>query len=373
MKSNNYVKLFLGLACVSVLLVTSCKKDLPAGTYAPASSAQDKETLKEASSSLGDAAGEIIASPGAGAVASFGTSVSKLSLGKKDGFLRTQLTNRFMAVFSASKRVATTRSTTNKTNATGTTTSPDASFPSVSLDYDSHTGTYTYDPTGGDDGKGGFNYSKGGSKIIVNFPGDSAKPYNNNATLTISNFQEVQVADSLFLPSSVNADIKVDGQPMARLTYSASYDPSGLPTELSLVLWVKPFTLTILLNNQASVSKGSLALVEDGKSDPIIAFGATVTFDSPARNSVNSVTEAYIQVKRLRIEGDVNVAALGDAPTGAQLTDNVNISVIVDGSKVGKLVFDDVDKAAYIEFNDGTRDPISTYVDAITAFGSDQK
>lgn len=368
MKSKNYFNLFLGLACASVLMMSSCSKETPTGAYAPASSAQDKETLKEASNALGDAAGEIVASPGVGAVASFSSVIPK-GTGKTDGFLRTQIMNRLISLGKISKGPFVKKGASNKTASE----EPEAGLGQVSFDFDGNTGTYNYDPTGGDEGNGGFSYSKGGTKIVINFPADTANKNNNNGTLTISSFSEVKLADSLFMPTSMLADLKVNGNVMARLTFSASYSSNGLPEELSFVLWVKPFTLAINLSNQSTTSKGSLSLIEDGKSQPIIAFGATVEFTNSSKESVSSVTDAYFQVKGLRIAGNVNVAAIGEDATEQQLNDNVDIAISVDGSEVGELVFvKSSSTEAYIKFSDGSKEPAETYLDMITAMGEEE-
>ncbi len=147
---------------------------------------------------------------------------------------------------------------------------------------------------------------------------------------------------------------------MARLDFASSYDSKGLPVDLTFLLWVKPLSLAINLSNQSTTSKGSLSLIEDGKSEAIIAFGATVEFSDPSRNQVNSVNNAYAEVKGLRVAGDANIAALGDSPTAAQLNDNINATISYQGSEMGKIQWND-SKKVVVKFSDGSEEPIDTY------------
>jgi len=351
MKSKNYIKLFLSLSCASVLLVTSCRKEPAEGGYAVKSSAQEKETLQDASKSIGDAASDIASSPGVGAVASFASLTKTTS--KKASFIREQVYNRMMNIVNASKNVASKKSS-YKTASDGTT--EEASFPEASLNFDEVTGTYTWDEDADD-----FVFSKGSGKIVMYFPADTANRNNNNGVLTISNYNEVQVADSIFRPTSLSADLKVDNNELARLSFSASWDPQGLPLTLDLLVYLKPLTLTVNLSNSGAVATGSLSLVKEGDNLPIIAFGARVEFTDPSRQELSSVTDAYFQVKSIRVEG--GITNLNSIVDGEGAEDNMDIRILVDGAQVGKLIVENDE--LMVKFSDGTTEPASNYFDSM--------
>jgi hypothetical protein len=359
MKSN-FTNL-LSLAALScAVFVVSCQKEV-SGPTTPASSAQDKTNLTSASSALGEAGADVLKTPGATAMVSAASVSKKKGPFSKDGQdITTEVMGRIISIYNYGRKGITNNSSYAK--APGMTTP---------INFSSICGTYTYRASDSSWAK-----SLGGSSVIINYPANqSASNSNNNAVLTITHYTEINVASDTshdYLPTALNSNLTVDGNRVASLDFTASYNSDGIPTTLMLLLNVNPYSLAINFANQGSTMTGNVNFAKSGVTQ--IGFGASLNFADASQKKVSTVKSAYLQLMDVKLNGDIDAGALDNVPSNASMDQkiaadnaNINIAVSYKGGQIGKIEFgkDSAGTAtkpvAYIRFNDGSLDKLDKY------------
>ncbi len=202
------------------------------------------------------------------------------------------------------------------------------SDPLVFTDY---VGTYTWNPVN----QGWMIVQNDPSdKVIFKFPLDGPQGTNNNVTLTLSDYQEVEITetneyftDVYYEPTLISADLSVDGTKYLELNFSASWDLStGEPTNFDASLFVKPYTLSLTMGQESNAFQVEF-IMKEGDSR-ICSVGMDVTA-SGSDILTPETFSGYVQYRQVKLEGDVNLAALEGLetqPTVDFLNSNVDLA-----------------------------------------------
>ncbi len=106
--------------------------------------------------------------------------------------------------------------------------------------------------------KGQFDSSGSAGVLIFEFPGKEGD-LTNTAVLTISNVNFYNIPDPVEfwpsediepeLPSSLNVDLKYNGNTVASFNFTAAYSTSGLPTNVNATLSVDEFSFVVTMTH----------------------------------------------------------------------------------------------------------------------------
>ena len=209
------------------------------------------------------------------------------------------------------------------------------------------------------------------------FPKDESSTV-NDARLIWSEFDvNLNTPDTLL--NSIRFDLYTLDQGnftnyVAYLDFSLEYNANQEPTNVTFELWLKPFTMTIEFDQQATQTSFDFTVIRDGNSTPRFSFGAELNYDD-INNIEDTITTGavYFQYGSLRIDLNADIASLIEAfddPNG-NLTPNEIVNILnqyvngtfkIDGSTVGTLqFFYDVENDGLlinIVFNDGSQVPL---------------
>ena len=220
------------------------------------------------------------------------------------------------------------------------------------------------------------------------FPKDEVSTV-NDARLTWSEF-EIEVADQDTLPKSIRFDLHIDNNfsnHVASLDFDITYNDNQEPSNVTFELWLKPFTMTIAFDQQATQTSFDFTVIRDGNTTPRFSFGAELNY-TDLTNIEDTITtgSTYFQYGELRIDLSADIATLItelEDPNGTMLPNDivniinqyVNGTFKLNGATVGTLqVFHTVLDGYSVEivFNDGTQVPLEDLLDRFfTAIGSE--
>jgi hypothetical protein len=209
---------------------------------------------------------------------------------------------------------------------------------------------------------------------------------NNNATLTLHNYNEVDIdmdGYTDYYPTKILADLYVDDTKYMEIDLTASWDENGDPASLDVTVFLKPFEFTgsiINENTSASIDFGI-----NYNDEELFSTGLSATFKTDSMNSPKTI-DGYLQYRAVKIDADVNVANIenifkeleageSEYTTEEEILDAVNeeidAKVAKDGAKiadieVGKVTNPDTNQQEWglvLVFNDGTVENAQGYFD----------
>jgi hypothetical protein len=206
--------------------------------------------------------------------------------------------------------------------------------------FDSIAGKYTYDFESGE-----FIESELADMVVIEFPGKETD-ITNTATITIDNFSVSEITNPLEewpegldpeLPASIDINLAYNDVSIAGIAFDADYQSDGLPTSVTVELYLDDFTFTTTAthNPYSSASwKNTLKFQEEILFETYIAANGNWSED----NIDNNITEeeytdewgtwtetsvhfeeiiknanAHVILMNLQVVGKVNIKALGDA------------------------------------------------------------
>jgi len=123
--------------------------------------------------------------------------------------------------------------------------------------WDMVVGTYTWN-SGVED----WDYTANADAIVFLFP-STVDGASNNATLTISNYMGVTIANPLDeeytgdLPASLNMSMEIDGTEVMSYTFAAEYNEDGVPSSLATDLSIETFVFSIDITNKDKEASAS--------------------------------------------------------------------------------------------------------------------
>ncbi len=231
------------------------------------------------------------------------------------------------------------------------------------LVFEDYVGTYTWNVT-----NQGWDITQNdpSDKIIFLFPLDGPQGTSNNSTLTIYDFLEVQITEtddygtySYWVPSSVQADLTVDGTKYLDINLSAAWNASsGEPENFSVSSYVNPYTLSLTLSQSGSTATAEVILSEGDTR--VCSVGGDLTFSSSALLDPLTLN-GYVQYRNVKLAGDMNIGAimaLETDPTTDFLNENLDLAFYnyPENSKFADVVFNTTNyqMGVNIAFTDGT-------------------
>ncbi len=175
---------------------------------------------------------------------------------------------------------------------------------------------------------------------------------------------------------------------VAYLDFSLEYNANQEPSNVTFELWLKPFTMAIEFNQQATQTTFDFTVVRDGNTTPRFSFGGELNY-ADLTNIEDTITtgSVYFQYGSLRVDLDADIASLIEEleDPNSTLTPNEVVNILnqyvsgtfkINGSTVGTLqFFYDVQNDGLlvnIVFNDGSQVPLEDLLERFfTAIGEE--
>jgi hypothetical protein len=203
---------------------------------------------------------------------------------------------------------------------------------SFSAAFDSIAGKYTYNFDTDE-----FEKTELADQVVIEFPGLESDN-TNTASITIDDFNVQQIADTTGdfwpsdldneLPSSVTVDLKYNSESIAGASFTASYATNGMPTRVSITLWVDAFSFTTTATHSpyASASlRNTVKYNEDIIFETYVAASGNWSEqnleDAELPDIINQAN-AHVIIMNLKVLGMVNVKGIFNGL--ASLQENVD-------------------------------------------------
>ncbi|MFP4525526.1 MAG: hypothetical protein ACLFNL_03990, partial [Bacteroidales bacterium] len=171
----------------------------------------------------------------------------------------------------------------------------------TSFDFDSRTGTYEWD----NDASQWSYEDNSQDEIIIVFPADSTNMGENNATLTIDNYEDQEIDDGDYVyyqPTAIEADLVIDGEEHVNLDMTAEWDDNnGDPLALNASVFLNPFTFTGDI--ETTSKSGSIDFAIDYDDTQIFSTGIDVDFKDDTKEEPTLI-DGYIQYRKMNIEAN---------------------------------------------------------------------
>ncbi len=220
--------------------------------------------------------------------------------------------------------------------------------------FEDHIGIYTYNFE-----FDSWDYTNGGIDYIqINFP--SAGAGENNAQLNIYDYQdeafetdEFGYLEVYYEPTALDANLLVNGNEVASVDFTASYNEEADPVTVNLALNLLPFTYALTFYDAGSNTSSVSASVSRGDR-VIMGAGVDVTYAGPLKLVVNEIS-GDVTILSVSVDATLDVAGLTSAQEGDDINDFYTAEVFVDGEKVGDIEIDIEEEKIYIVFLDGQR------------------
>lgn len=212
--------------------------------------------------------------------------------------------------------------------------------------------------------------------IVIKYPTEGEGSTNNDATITIYNFDEVAITNegyTDFYPTALEADLEIDGVKYIDIDFSASWNDNEEPEALSISVYLNPFTFSGTFSNTGTTASADFEI--DYEETLIFAAGVDATFESSNWDNPPVTIGGYIQLLNVKIIADANFANIEDIISGtteatefdeliAELNAEFDAYITVDGTRAAtiKLAWDDSwtepqPEMIVFEFTDGSTEP----------------
>ena len=244
--------------------------------------------------------------------------------------------------------------------------------------FDDLTGTYTWD------GYKTWTVQQDNppDAIVIEFPTDTTvENPENNATLTLSSYDEKMITDSSgneeYVPTDIGATLEVDGNKVAEISWELSIEQVNNETpvlnSLNASIYLKPFTYSIELTQSSLLATMSSDNVESN----ILAVDIDVTFMDNMED-VKKV-QGSVKIRNLQFKGWIkpyameNVDAEGITSTGDLVeyyNEQIDVSVFRadNGNKLADIKFvedtdsqDEMPMKLVFVFKNGDTEPVKGY------------
>jgi hypothetical protein len=207
--------------------------------------------------------------------------------------------------------------------------------------FDSIAGKYTYNFETEE-----FDRTDLADQVVFEFPGKETD-ITNTASLTIDNFKVVDITDPIAdwpegldpqLPASIKIDLKYNDESVAGMSFAASYQSNGMPTKVTVSVFVDDFSFTTaavhspyssaswtntlkfktdILFETYIAAKGNWSeenidnnTTEDTYTDD---WGDTWTETTVHFEEIVKNANAHLILMNLKVVGQVDIKGLGDA------------------------------------------------------------
>lgn len=191
-------------------------------------------------------------------------------------------------------------------------------FESFQQYYNDIIGVYAYNKA-----NDSWTYTKTGSKIVFQFPSTETGT-TNNAEYAVYDYKGTKITSDIGgddytgdYPTSLKADLTVDGTKKMEFSFSTSYDSKGTPTAITNSIKIDTYTFLFELTNTTTQASIDYTLTEG--SNVLFALGARGKGSFNAGDVIeegdDAVTDAsaYFQLMNIKFSGEIDAAALQTA------------------------------------------------------------
>ena len=184
------------------------------------------------------------------------------------------------------------------------------------FDFQAHTGTYTWQA----EGKWVVDTENPPDAIVIEFPTDTTDdPVENNATFTLSTYEETMVLDSAgnenYVPTQLQAMLEVDGDKVMEVNWDLAIeemeDGSKMVSSLDALITLKPFTYTLSLTQNSL----SASIAHEDIETTLMSMNLDVTFMGEDDIEDVKKVEGNVQVRNLNFKGWVKPYAMENVNT----------------------------------------------------------
>lgn len=246
------------------------------------------------------------------------------------------------------------------------------------FDFEAHTGTYTWQA----EGQWKVDTENPSDAIVIEFPTDTInEPIENNATLTLSAYEETMVVDSdgneNYVPTRMEAMLEIEGEKVMEVTWELALeemdDGSQMVSSLDATIYLKPFTYTHSLTQNSL----SASISKKGIESTLMSINLDVTF----MDNMEDVKklEGNVQARNLNFKGWVKPYAMenvniDEIQSVDDLIDYYNEQIDLalytydNGNKIADVQFvesdstkEDVPMELVFVFKDGSTRPVKEY------------
>jgi hypothetical protein len=234
------------------------------------------------------------------------------------------------------------------------------------FDFEAKLGVYEWNPELGEEGA----FEKTGESEIIEIQFPTEGSTTNNARLELTEYSEVEVYDEeweeySYQPELLTAFLFVNDVKAVSLHLESAWDELGFPLTVDITLSIDEFKLDIAFDDSgATTSSLSVSLLRN--TETVVATSVTVKYgdDSKSEESLKTI-EGFVQLKNLKLQGDINVEAANNSEIN--WNDIINLALYSDNKKLGDVVFveEDGEFIAYLQYADGTKEKLDTILQPV--------
>ena len=238
------------------------------------------------------------------------------------------------------------------------------------FDYSGNAGTYTWIHS-----SQSWTKNSNTNKIIINFP---ATEWNqsNDAVFTFQSYSDISLfydGDNIFAPTSVIADLYVDGIKVFDINGSYSYDLGNaipIPTNINTTLTFTPYIITISAQRITSKEfEADITFTNNSGCITTLHADVRIAHDDYENLEETDIVEVntILVHDNMKIEGYMDGSLLGyDDPSNTQINAMTDVDLFYTNTKIGELIFQtnsDNDDKVNIIYMDGSSEDVETYYD----------
>ena len=238
------------------------------------------------------------------------------------------------------------------------------------FDYSGNVGTYTWIQS-----SQSWTKNSNTNKIIINFP---ATEWNqsNDAVFTFQSYSDISLfydGENIFAPTSVIADLYVDGIKVFDINGSYSYDLGNaipIPTNIYTTLTFTPYIITISAQRITSKEfEADITITNNSGCITTLHADVRIAHDDYENLEETDIVEVntILVHDNMKIEGYMDGSLLGyDDPSNTQINAMTDVDLFYTNTKIGELIFQtnsDNDDKVNIIYMDGSSEDVETYYD----------
>jgi len=217
------------------------------------------------------------------------------------------------------------------------------------FDFQAHTGTYTWQA----EGKWLVDTENPSDAIVIEFPTDTAaSPVTNDATLTLSTYEETMVTDSAgnenYVPTNLQAMLEIGSVKAVEISWELGLeeldDGSKKVNSLDGYIYLKPFTYSLSLSDNSF----STSISHEDIETTLMSVNLDVTFMDNMED-VKKV-EGNVQARNLNFKGWIKPYAMENiSPDEVQSIDDV-VDYYNEQIDLALYTYDQNNKIADVKF-----------------------
>ena len=238
------------------------------------------------------------------------------------------------------------------------------------FDYSGNAGTYTWIQS-----SQSWTKNSNTNKIIINFP---ATEWNqsNDAVFTFQSYSDISLfydGENIFAPTSVIADLYVDGIKVFDINGSYSYDLGNaipIPTNIYTTLTFTPYIITISAQRITSKEfEADITITNNSGCITTLHADVRIAHDDYENLEETDIVEVntILVHDNMKIEGYMDGSLLEyDDPSNTQINAMTDVDLFYTNTKIGELIFQtnsDNDDKVNIIYMDGSSEDVETYYD----------